>query len=803
MTNPFACEQHLAELAVLRASILTKSVQSIVSEISKNDNSPVTIADFAAQALLVGALRDAFPNDAFLGEEDSTALRADQTLCNKVYDLVLSATDVADRNNEGALLPKPSSVDEMLSLIDLGGNGIGGNKGRFWVMDPIDGTATFLKGQQYAVSLSLIENGKQVVGVLGCPNISPDMTRVSEENIAREGLGIMLTAVRGQGTAIRTMTSGGLGDAFPLRILAPTKRLHIVDCAASDVSRHDVIAELAHRFKAKFPDIDLWSSHIRYAALIVGGGSAHFLIPASPDFKMCIWDHAGAQLIFTELGGKSPSASTSITMQKSEAMSDSLVAEAEAAIAWEHSLSPRRALKLYSKAVWLGAFVSLALVMEGFDTKIMGSLYAVPAFQQDYGARLPDGSYQISASWQSGMGAITGVTSILGMFLGGYLAERFGFRKTMAAALLSMPPIIFIFFFAPSLQVLAVANFFMGIFQTVTTVYVTEIMPNALRPYLTSFYSLAWVSKWFWPLVVIIAVYLSPESPWWLVRQNRRDEAEAAVASLTSGDMGIDIQKLVSLMVFTTHHERNVESGTSYLACFKGVNLRRTTIVMGVYVMQVLTGAPVRGYMTYFFLQAGLPVDQSFNMTIIALVLSVLGVLGALVVMTYVGRRQMYLWGTLITVALFAAIGGMGAQLRKSSSAALLWGIGSLLAVDGFVANLLVLPVTFVMVAEIPSSLLRSKSVVVARNTYSVINIVAGTITPFMLNPTAWNWNALSGFFWAGAGVIGFVFTYFMVPESKGRTTAEMDILFEQKVPVRKFKEAEVSISHVEEKGLT
>ena len=126
------------------------------------------------------------------------------------------------------------------------------------------------------------------------------------------------------------------------------------------------------------------------------------------------------------------------------------------------------------------------------------------------------------------------------------------------------------------------------------------------------------------------------------------------------------------------------------------------------------------------------------------------------------------------------------------------WGIGSLLAVDGFVANLLVLPVTFVLVSEIPSSLLRSKSVVVARNTYSVVNIVVGVVTPYMLNPTAWNWGALTGFFWAGLGFIGFAFTYLMVPESKGRTTAEMDILFEQKVSVRKFKDAKVSISEVE-----
>lgn len=306
MISSYIHEQRVAELAVLRASILTKRVQSAVSEISKADNSPVTIADFAAQALLIGALHHAFPGDSFLGEEDSGPLRVDKSLCNKVYELVLSATDVMDSYTGGNALPKPSSVEEMLSWIDFGGRGKGGDKGRFWVMDPVDGTATFLRGQQYAVSLSLIDNGREVVGVLGCPNISAEMTRVSENEIDKTGFGIMLTAVRGQGSTIRTMTLDGLSDAFPLSFLETSKsdKLRIVGCTDCEVTRHDVIATLANQFDAKFPNIEVWSSHVRYAALIVGGGNVQFWIPASTASKMHIWDHAGTQLIFTELGGK-------------------------------------------------------------------------------------------------------------------------------------------------------------------------------------------------------------------------------------------------------------------------------------------------------------------------------------------------------------------------------------------------------------------------------------------------------------------------------------------------------------------
>lgn len=198
MTISYTRERHLAELAVLQASILTKQVQLTVCEISKDDNSPVTIADFAAQALFIGAIRSAFPNDAVLGEEDSAALRADKMLRSKVYELVSSATDVVDPLARGCVLPKPGSMEEMLDLIDLGGRGRGGGKGRVWIMDPIDGTAAFLKGQQYTVSLALIEDGKGVTGVSGCPNISAEMTWVSADDFDQE-LGTMLTAVRGRG----------------------------------------------------------------------------------------------------------------------------------------------------------------------------------------------------------------------------------------------------------------------------------------------------------------------------------------------------------------------------------------------------------------------------------------------------------------------------------------------------------------------------------------------------------------------------------------------------------------------------
>lgn len=140
-------------------------------------------------------------------------------------------------------------------------------------------------------------------------------------------------------------------------------------------------------------------------------------------------------------------------------------------------------------------------------------------------------------------------------------------------------------------------------------------------------------------------------------------------------------------------------------------------------------------------------------------------------------------------------VGGLGvAQHTSSTPAGLPWGIGALLLISLFVSNVAVSPVSYALVSELPSSLLRNKSVVLARFCYAVVNIAANVITPYQLNPSAWGWGAISGFFWAGSCVLGFVFVFFCVPEPKGRTVAELDLLFAKKISARKFAKTDVRL---------
>ena len=136
-----------------------------------------------------------------------------------------------------------------------------------------------------------------------------------------------------------------------------------------------------------------------------------------------------------------------------------------------------------------------------------------------------------------------------------------------------------------------------------------------------------------------------------------------------------------------------------------------------------------------------------------------------------------------MTILLFLT-GGLGFADSKSGKMA----TGSMLLIYTFVYDLTIGPMCYCIVGEIPSSKLRAKTVMLARNLYNVAGIIVAIVTPYMLNPTEWNWKAKSAFLWAGIAIVSATWVYFELPETKGRTFAELDKLFIDKVPARKFK---------------
>jgi len=305
-------------------------------------------------------------------------------------------------------------------------------------------------------------------------------------------------------------------------------------------------------------------------------------------------------------------------------------------------------------------------------------------------------------------------------------------------------------------------------------------------------YRIPFALQWMWPVPIIIGVLFAPESPWWLVRRGRVEDAKKSLRYLTStknADDSFNVDDTIAMMVTTNELEKALESGTGYFDCFRGIDLRRTEIVTMTWVIQNLCGSAFMGYSTYFYIQAGLATTNAFDMSMAQYALGFIGTVGSWFLMGRAGRRTIYVNGLAVLCILLLLIGLISISNSKGAS----WGIGSMLLIYTFTYDLTVGPVCYSLVAEIPSTRLKTKSIVIARNVYNVAGIVNGVIVPYMLNPSAWNWRGKAGFFWAGMCFLCLTWTYFRLPEPKGRTYGELDTLFERRVSARKFRTTDVS----------
>lgn len=140
------------------------------------------------------------------------------------------------------------------------------------------------------------------------------------------------------------------------------------------------------------------------------------------------------------------------------------LADAQDANDREHELTFFQALRLYPKGVFWSIVLSTTVVMEGYDTKLIGTLFAQPAFQRAFGQEYKKGSYQVSAQWQTGLNNGSQCGQIIGLLLAGFISERYGFRKTLITGLVLITGLIFLSFFAPNIVVLEVGQILIGEF---------------------------------------------------------------------------------------------------------------------------------------------------------------------------------------------------------------------------------------------------------------------------------------------------------------------------------------------------
>jgi len=272
--------------AVRAAAALVKQVQAelVSPAMTKADLSPVTVADFASQALVSSLLEKNFPHDDLVAEEDSTALRETSSASTLALVVAFVKRWLAEADS-----------DRVCAWIDRGTATPGS---RFWTLDPLDGTKGFLRGDQYVVALALVEEGRVVLGALGCPNL---------ENASRtvmNGKGSLILAVREQGA-----WHSDLWGSSPFQELhvSPVEQAQSARILRSFESGHTNVSQI-DRFcqvlgvQAEQLRMD---SQAKYALLASGSGEIclRLISPSQPEYREKIWDQAAGSMIVEEAGG--------------------------------------------------------------------------------------------------------------------------------------------------------------------------------------------------------------------------------------------------------------------------------------------------------------------------------------------------------------------------------------------------------------------------------------------------------------------------------------------------------------------
>ena len=273
----YSLEREVAVDAVQEAARLCVDVQkSLITSLEKDDRSPVTVADFGSQALVCRRLKMAFPDDPIVGEEDASALR--QTDQDEMRIMVCQFVNAYATAHE----------DTVCAWIDEGNGAV---TERFWTLDPIDGTKGFLRSDQYAVALALIDRG-------ACPALPVDLD-------GSDGVcGMLFVAVKGEGTVAGSLAGG---EMIRVNVASPDDEAawRFMESVESSHGDHNAQRAIAQAVGITASSLRM-DSQAKYGAVSRGDAALYVRLPSPKysDYREKIWDHAAGSLIVEEAGGQ-------------------------------------------------------------------------------------------------------------------------------------------------------------------------------------------------------------------------------------------------------------------------------------------------------------------------------------------------------------------------------------------------------------------------------------------------------------------------------------------------------------------
>ncbi|KAI9727582.1 MAG: hypothetical protein M1834_008021 [Cirrosporium novae-zelandiae] len=477
----------------------------------------------------------------------------------------------------------------------------------------------------------------------------------------------------------------------------------------------------------------------------------------------------------------------------------------------EHNLTARQVIVAHPALVWWAFFFALSALGWGFDAQVNGAVISVSQFRKDFGY-IYKGETVLPASWQSAFTLVSAVGQFFGGFLCGYIADRIGRRGALAAGVVFASGGIIGQMFSVTRVAFVISKlilgFGLGFYLTIGTLYCSEVSPVILRGLTTAGVNLGIVigqllsnaaikifgertDRWAYrgPFVIqflfvlffLTGLPFAPESPWYLVRSKQIDAARHSLQRLYGKSTNVE-DKLQAIQATVALDESLNES--KWADCFRGTNVLRTNISMGVFICQHLVGIIfVLGYSTYFFELAGVDTSNSFNLGVGVTACGVLGNFLSWFIVNSSGRRKIFILGMIALTVLNFLIGILDVVPTDGAK----WVQASCTVIYAFIYFMTIGAMAYVLLGEVSSPALRAKSASLATVVQSIFGIIMNVAVPYMVTPDEANMKGKVGFVFGGLGLLGTAWAIIYVPELKGRTFDEIDILFAQRVPPRKM----------------
>ncbi|KAL4804122.1 general substrate transporter, partial [Aspergillus unguis] len=487
----------------------------------------------------------------------------------------------------------------------------------------------------------------------------------------------------------------------------------------------------------------------------------------------------------------------------------------------EHSLRFGEAVRRHWPAVAWGMFMNLATVLKGIDGGVVKGLVGLDVFKHTYGYN-HNGEYILAAQWLSAFNYANLLGAIVGALLSAVAYDRFGPRLMISICSVLSIGFIFIQFFSHSPAQLFVGQLVNGciiaFYPICASAYVGEVTPLVLRGFAATMTNLAFsigslvasgilkgteplqtvmsykipiAAQWALPVVMLALVYFCPDPPYWLCRHGRDADAEKSLKRLATSS--VDVRYKLAHIRETLRLERTFQGNRpDYRECFRGPNLRRLTICVMAYSMQAFTGNVFFiSYAVHFMELAGLDASDAFSMNLGLTGIGFLGTCISWFLLSYIGRRTMYLFGCASLAVVLFCIGAVDLAPRSVNAT---WAQCGLMLLCTFIYDLSLGPFCYVLLAEVSSARLRGFTIALATVSCFVWSVVFAVVIPYAMDEDQGNWRGKMGFLFAGLSVLCTVYCWFCLPETRGRTFEELDVLFEKRVKSREFHKCKVDI---------